>query len=81
MSYGWKVYTLMAKNKKLKVPKAKAKKISKGTEKLVEQWKKTGSIKTSRAVYHPKTLKAAIDQALAIKYGKHGVGRAGKKKS
>jgi hypothetical protein len=44
--------------------------ISKNVKKLVDQWKRTGKIKTSRATYRPKTKKAAIKQVLAIELGR-----------
>jgi hypothetical protein len=62
-----------------KVSKKKQKSISKGIEKLVREYKKTGKITTSRATYRPKSLKQAIKIASAIEYGKHKVGRASKK--
>ncbi len=67
----------MATKKQTK--KQKQKKVSAGTKKLVDNWKKTGKMKTSRATYKPKSKKDAIKQALAIEYGKEGLGRAGKK--
>lgn len=56
--------------------KVEQKEISEGVKKMVDEWKKTGEIETSRAKYHPKDKKAAIKQALAIEYGEHHVGRA-----
>lgn len=38
--------------------------------KLIHEWKRTGKITTSRAVYRPRTKKEAIRQALAIEYGR-----------
>ncbi len=32
--------------------------------------KKTGKVKTSRATYKPKSKKAAINQSLAIEFGR-----------
>lgn len=56
------------------------KEISAEAKKLVEEWERTGEMKTSRATYHPETKEKAIRQALAIEYGKHRVGRAGQRK-
>jgi len=36
-------------------------------------------METSRATYRPKSVKHAQKIAAAIAYGKHGVGRAGRK--
>ena len=59
-------------------PNAKQEKeIGAEVKKLVDEYERTGEIKTSRAVYKPKNHEAAIKQALAIEYGKHHVGRAG----
>lgn len=54
--------------------------MQKRIEKKIHQWKETGKMKTSRATYRPKTKKKAIKQAIAIEYGREGVGRAGKRK-
>ena len=54
--------------------------ISREIEKLMREWKETGKMTTSRATYKPKTQEEALKQAAAIAYGKHGVGRAGKRK-
>lgn len=63
-----------------KPTKGEQKEIGKGVEKAVHQYEKTGKIKTSGAEYKPKSKKKAIKQALAIEYGKHGVGKAGSKR-
>lgn len=66
-----------------KTPKVSPKKqeaISGEIEKLMREWKETGKMTTSRATYRPKTQGEALKQAAAIAYGKHGVGRAGKRK-
>jgi len=53
--------------------------ISKNVSELVREYEKTGKITTSRATYHPKSKREAIKQALAIEYGRRGVGRAGRR--
>jgi len=60
-----------------KIAKPTQKLISEGIQKLVRQWKRTGRIETTRAVYKPKTLKEAMAQAAAIEYGRQR--RMGKK--
>ena len=67
----------MAKHKKLSRSRRAA---YSGVDKLMSEYKSTGKISTSRATYHPKSTKAAQEQAAAIEYGKHGIGRAGRKK-
>jgi hypothetical protein len=62
-----------------KPTKRQQKAISEGVSKLVREYEKTGKITTSRATYHPKSKKEAIRQALAVEYGKRGVGRAGRR--
>lgn len=56
--------------RRMKPTKREQTQIGKNVEKLVRQWKRTGTIKTSRATYRPKTKEAAIKQALAIEYGR-----------
>jgi len=55
---------------RVKPTKREQRQISENVRKLVRQWKRTGTIKTSRATYRPKTKEAAIKQALAIEYGR-----------
>lgn len=55
--------------------------ISEEIRKLIREYKDTGEMTTSRATYRPKSLKHAQKIAAAIAYGKHGVGRAGRKRS
>jgi len=64
---------------KRKIPKAKSKAIGQGVHKLAHEYKETGTMRTSRATYHPKSMANAQAIAAAIEYGKHGVGRAGAK--
>ena len=52
--------------------KGKQAEISSGIEKLTNDYKSTGKLKTSRATYHPKSTKNAQQIAAAIEYGKHG---------
>jgi hypothetical protein len=66
--------------KKKKVSKKKREAISRDIETLLREYEKTGKIKTSRATYRPKSMEHAQKIAAAIEYGKHGVGRAGRKK-
>ncbi len=54
--------------------------IQREIRKLMHEWEETGKMTTSRATYRPKTKEEAVKQAVAIAYGKYGVGRAGKKK-
>lgn len=63
-----------------KPTKGEQKDISKGVEKKVHEYEKTGKIKTSKAEYKPESKEKAIKQALAIKYSGHKEGRAGAKK-
>jgi len=65
---------------KRKISKEKQEKISREIEKLMREWKETGKMTTSRATYRPKTQEEAMKQAAAIAYGKHKVGRAGKRR-
>uniref|UniRef100_A0A7V3JA04 Uncharacterized protein n=1 Tax=candidate division CPR3 bacterium TaxID=2268181 RepID=A0A7V3JA04_UNCC3 len=62
-----------------KPTKRQQKAISEDVSKLVRGYEKTGKITTSRATYHPKNKKEAIKQALAVEYGKRGIGRAGRR--
>jgi hypothetical protein len=62
-----------------KPTKKEQKEISQGVEKMVDEYEKTGKVKTSKATYRPENKKKAIKQALAIEYGKHKAGRAGDK--
>jgi len=62
------------------IPMTKQEEASAGIGKLMRGYKETGVIKTSRATYHPKNARAAAKQAAAIEYGKHGIGRAGRKR-
>jgi hypothetical protein len=66
--------------KKRKISKKKREAISKDIETLLREYKRTGKIETSRATYRPKNMKHAQKIAAAIEYGKHGVGRAGRKR-
>jgi uncharacterized protein YciI len=66
--------------KKRKVSKKKQKAIGRDIETLLREYKRTGKITTSRATYKPKSMKHAQKIAAAIEYGKHGVGKAGRKK-
>lgn len=54
--------------------------VSEGIHKLMGGYQRTGTIKTSRATYHPESKAAAAKQASAIEYGKHGIGRTGRKR-
>lgn len=74
------VQASMAKKKEKKPTKRQQKVIGAMVRKMMHEWERTGEIKTSRATYKPKSKKEAIAQALAIEYGKQGVGRAGKRK-
>lgn len=65
---------------KKKVSREKREKIASEIEKLMSEWKETGEITTSRATYKPRTQEEAMKQAAAIAYGKHKVGKAGKKR-
>jgi hypothetical protein len=65
--------------KKSPSPKTREK-ISKEIEKLMREYKETGKMTTSRATYKPKSQEEAMKQAAAIAYGKHKVGKAGKKR-
>lgn len=65
------------RKKKLKVPRKIRKRMSAKIRKMIKEWRRTGKITTSRAVYRPKTFKAAMQQATAIEYGREGIGRAG----
>lgn len=44
--------------------------ISKGIQKLIREYKRTGKITTSRATYHPRSLEHAQKIAAAIEYGR-----------
>lgn len=54
--------------------------VSAGIHKLMRQYKSSGAISTSRATYRPRSLEAAQKQAAAIEYGRHGIGRAGRRR-
>lgn len=58
-----------------KPTKEQQKEISKGVEKMVHSYERSGKIKTSRATYRPEDKKKAIKQALAIEYARERVGR------
>lgn len=58
----------MSKRRK-KPTKRQGKKISKEISLLMEKYKKTGKIWTSRAKYNPKNKKHALKIASAIAYG------------
>lgn len=61
------------KNKKTKksLKKSKQSKISKEISLLMNDYKKTGKMHTSRAAYKPKNKKKALKQALAIAINKY----------
>uniref|UniRef100_A0A6H1ZKZ6 Uncharacterized protein n=1 Tax=viral metagenome TaxID=1070528 RepID=A0A6H1ZKZ6_9ZZZZ len=63
-----------------KYPCRKERAVSKGVRKLVKGYEETGTVRTSRATYHPKSKKEAIKQSVAIEYGKHRIGRAGRRR-
>ncbi|MCS7186147.1 MAG: hypothetical protein RMK89_04235 [Armatimonadota bacterium] len=60
--------------------KKKQRAVSSEIEKLMREWKRTGKMTTSRATYRPRTKREAVKQAAAIAYGKHGLGRAGRRR-
>jgi len=61
------------RKKKLKIPRRIRGKMSAKISKMIREWKKTGKITTSRAVYRPKTLAAAQRQAARIEYERYGL--------
>lgn len=63
-----------------KVSPQKREAIMGGMEKMMGEFMGSGKMTTSRAVFHPKSKAAAAKQAAAIEYGKHGMGRTGKKR-
>ena len=63
-----------------RVSRQKRTAISEGIRKLIREYKRTGKMTTSRATYRPKSLRHAQKIAAAIEYGRHGVGRAGRRK-
>jgi len=59
---------------------ARQREASREIAKLIREWKRTGRMTTSRAVYRPRTLAGAQRQAVAIAYGKFGLGRIGRRR-
>ena len=66
--------------KKRKISRKKQKAVSREIETLLREYKESGKMTTSRATYRPKSMKHAQAIAAAISYGKHGVGKSGRKK-
>lgn len=64
--------------RKNKVPRRIRERMTQNIRKLIKEWRRTGKMTTSRAVYRPKTLREAMKQAAAIEYGRQGIGRAGR---
>jgi hypothetical protein len=57
-------------DKAKKAHRKKQKAISGGIEKMTREFKDTGEMHTSRATYHPKSVKHAQQIAAAIEYSK-----------